>query len=84
MKARISSLIRCAALLLALIALHASSSFALESVQGVVGGALQFDGIGDYVKILNHDTYHTSHNNAITIEAWFRVDELIPGQPQAG
>ncbi|MBT4500514.1 MAG: DUF5011 domain-containing protein [Gemmatimonadetes bacterium] len=87
MKSRLSSFVRRCAVL-ALVALAASSAFA-QSTPGQIGGALSFDGVDDWVHIpTTHPSVYTlykdvalqENEDALTIEAWFRVDDMAPGR----
>ena len=86
MKTRFSSFIRrCAVQVLALAALAASSAVA-QSTPGQINGALSFDGVDDCVEISpsNYLIYQPNINgDALTIEAWFRVDDMAPGRKHA-
>jgi len=43
--------------------------------QGITGGALQFDGLGDYVDILDSNDFAIT--NRITVCAWIRTDNIL-------
>ncbi len=44
---------------------------------GKVGGALEFDGIDDYIDIGNYPSLNIT--DEISIEAWFKLNEVKPG-----
>lgn len=43
--------------------------------QGIIDGALQFDGIGDYVEIVDSNDFAVT--NQITVCAWIKTDKLL-------
>lgn len=50
--------------------------YGAEWTDGLIGGALDFNGVGDYVEIANNSSQQIS-TNQITISAWIRLDEEI-------
>jgi hypothetical protein len=47
-----------------------------QKVVGKVGGALEFDGDGDYIEVSSFDRSKDSEG---TVEAWLKITDVVPG-----
>jgi hypothetical protein len=64
-------------------ALFVMSTFAGYGVAAGINTALQFDGMNDYVSVLDNDMLSPQTAGAMTLSVWLKFDELppSPGQP---
>jgi len=46
---------------------------------GIIGNALRFDGVSDYITIVNNGTLEISNTNELTVGGWFKFDQSSAG-----